>query len=83
VIARSPPGTFNLAAGKSHRVAEVISLVERHTGRAVPIRPQAAPPWDVHDSRLDIRRFTAATGWRPQVSLAEGIRRAAGGYTNG
>jgi nucleoside-diphosphate-sugar epimerase len=34
----------------------------------------------VQDSRLDTRRIVAATGWRPQVSLDEGIRRSTAGY---
>lgn len=77
VIARSLAGTFNLGAGESHRVREVISLAETHTGRPVLLRSTPAPAWDVHESRLNVSRFMAATGWRPQVSLDEGIRRAA------
>jgi nucleoside-diphosphate-sugar epimerase len=36
----------------------------------------------VQDSRLDPGLFTGATGWRPQVSLSEGIRRSVVGYLN-
>ena len=80
VIARRLTGLFNLSAGQSHRVSEVISLVIEHTGRPIELASQPAPAWDVHDSLLDNSRFVAATGWHPQVSLAEGIRRAAAGY---
>ena len=82
VLAQRLTGTFNLSAGESHSVTEVIGLVEKHTGRRVALQPQPAPAWDVHDSRLDNARFTAATGWKAAVSLDEGIRRAAAGYAD-
>lgn len=81
VLARRLTGTFNLSAGESHTVKEVIGLVEKHTGRRVALQPQPAPAWDVHDSRLDNSRFASTTGWKASVSLDEGIRRAAAGYT--
>lgn len=80
VLDRGLTGTFNLSAGESHRVDEVIRLAEHELGRPVALSPTAAPAWDVHDSLLANDKFVAATGWRPQVPLAEGIRRAAAGY---
>ncbi len=77
VIAHPCPGTYNLGAGESHSVREVITLAEIHTGRPVPLRSTPAPAWDVHDSRLNVSRFMTATGWRPQITLTEGIRQAA------
>jgi UDP-glucose 4-epimerase len=81
VVARRLTGTFNLAAGESHTVREVIALVEKHTGKKVALTFQPAPTWDVEDSRLDNRRLVAAASWQPQVSLDEGIRRSAAGYS--
>jgi len=75
-------GTFNLCAGESHDLREVLALVEQQTGAKIDLRLTPAPPWDVHDSRLDPSRFAQATGWRPLVPLAEGIRRAAVGYAS-
>ncbi|MSU45612.1 MAG: NAD-dependent epimerase/dehydratase family protein [Lacunisphaera sp.] len=80
VVARRLTGTFNLCAGESHTVREVIALVEKHTGKKIALSFQPAPAWDVEDSRLDNQRLAAAAGWRPQVSLDEGIRRSAAGY---
>ena len=82
VLARRLTGTFNLSAGESHSVSEVIALVEKHTGRRVTLQSQPAPAWDVQDSRLDNARLAAATGWKPAVNLDEGIRRAAAGYAH-
>jgi UDP-glucose 4-epimerase len=80
VVARRLTGTFNLGAGESHTVGEVIALVEKHTGRKIRLSHQPAPAWDVQDSRLGNGRLRAAADWRPLVSLDEGIRRAAAGY---
>ncbi len=80
VVARRLTGVFNLCAGESHTVREVLGLVEEITGRRIRLAHLPAPAWDVQDSRLDNARFVAATGWAPQVPLAEGIRRAAAGY---
>ncbi len=82
IINRRLTGTFNLCAGESHSVREVIALVEKHTGRTVALKCQPGPEWDVQDSRLANERIVAATDWQPQVSLSEGIRRAAAGYTH-
>jgi len=82
VIAKKLTGTYNLSAGESHSVREVIALVEKYSGRAINLQFQAAPDWDVQDSRLANERLVAATDWSPQVSLFEGIRRAAAGYAN-
>lgn len=80
VMSRRLTGVFNLAAGESHSVNEVIALVEEATEKQITLTHTSAPGWDVQDSRLDNTRLMTATGWQPQVSLAEGIRRAAAGY---
>jgi len=82
VISRKLTGTYNLSAGKSHSIREVIALVEKHSGQTINLRFQPAPQWDVKDSRLSNDQLIAVTEWRPQVSLVEGIRRAAAGYVH-
>lgn len=82
VIRRRLTGIYNLSAHTSHTVREVIALVEKNTGRTISLVHQPAPFWDVRDSQLDNRHFIAATGWQPQVSFAEGIRRASAGYVS-
>lgn len=77
VFMQRPTGTYNVASGQSHRVREVLDLVEKHCGRRIALAPAPAPAWDVHDSLLDRRKFSQATGWQPLITLDEGIRRAA------
>jgi nucleoside-diphosphate-sugar epimerase len=80
VITRRLTGTFNLSAGESHTVREVIALVEQQMGKKIAITYEAAPAWDVEASQLDNHKIMTATHWRPQVPLAEGIRRSVADY---
>ena len=79
VLERRLDGVFNVCAGESHTVGEVLAMVEEQVGRKIPLAHAPAPAWDVHDSRLDNAKLIAATGWHPRISLAEGIRREASG----
>ncbi len=76
VVTRRLTGVFNLSVGESHSVREVIALVEKHTEKKILLTFQPAPAWDVEDSRLANERFVSATGWRPLVSLEQGIRQS-------
>ena len=77
VIRLRPTGTFNVSCGESHTVNEVIACVEETLHRKIPTQRSPAHAWDVHDSLLDNAKLVAATGWKPSVQLAEGIRRTA------
>lgn len=72
-------GTFNVSLGESHTVNELISLTEQALGKTIRVQHIPAHAWDVHDSLLDNSKIQAAAGWRPRVSLSEGIQRAAAG----
>ena len=76
VIRRRLTGIYNVCSGESHSINEIIALAEQAAGRKITSAREAAHPWDVHDSLLDNARICAATGWRPQVTLVEGLRRA-------
>jgi UDP-glucose 4-epimerase len=77
IVRMRPRGVFNVSSGQSHTVNEVIQCVEQTLGKKIPIQHAAAHPWDVHDSLLDNTQLCTAINWRPLISLAEGIRRAA------
>jgi UDP-glucose 4-epimerase len=76
VVRHRPVGTFNVSHGESHTVTEVIGIVEEALGRKVKTQTARAHAWDVHDSLLDNSKLCGAVGWRPTVSLREGVRRA-------
>jgi UDP-glucose 4-epimerase len=73
------PGTvYNVCSGRAIRVREVGEMVARALGKPLGLlrwgaRPHRAdePRWQVGDNR----RFTAATSWRPRITVQEGLER--------
>lgn len=75
VLAHRLTGTYNVAAGQSRTVAQVLDAVERATGREISRRYSAPRAWDVHTSLLDVEKLRAAAGWAPQVAFEQGLER--------
>jgi UDP-glucose 4-epimerase len=67
-------GTYNVAAGRSVSLGDLVGMVEEITNRTVECRAAPAAPWDVRSGRYSHQALTAATGWKPSVDLAEGLR---------
>jgi len=66
---------FNLGSGVSHSVAEVIALACAAAGRDKAARQTGAVrPADVPETVADISAIGAALGWRPRITLEEGLR---------
>ncbi|MFA9479255.1 NAD-dependent epimerase/dehydratase family protein [Phycisphaerales bacterium AB-hyl4] len=68
---------FNIGGGVEHTVSllELTQLLRQLHGRSPTVRHGE---WRGGDQRYyvsDIRRFAAATGWRPRVSVREGVER--------
>ena len=68
-------GVYNIGYGKSHRVLEVLEMVERAIGRKLDLDFIPAPRWDVTDSRVDCESFFSAVNWRPSIDLETGVRK--------
>jgi UDP-glucose 4-epimerase len=68
-------GTYNIATGVETDVATVWSELSKVAGKR--IEPQLADlrPGELTHSCLDISRAERELGWRPEVPIAEGLRR--------
>ena len=71
----TPVGVYNVGVGEGCSLNSLRAVVERVTGRELRVQWQPARAVDVRGVVLDATRLRAATGWTPQVSLDEGIRR--------
>jgi nucleoside-diphosphate-sugar epimerase len=69
-------GTYNAGTGLSTSVQELAQTIAQLAGTSKPIvsRNQARPN-EVLDTVADIRRAEGDLGWRPRVSLRDGLKR--------
>jgi nucleoside-diphosphate-sugar epimerase len=71
----APGQVFNVSGGSSVDMLEVISTIEAELGESVPIEQIGDQPGDVARTGGDSTKAASLLGWRPEVSLREGIRR--------
>ncbi len=77
VAALAPLGyeIINLGGDRPQQVMELIRLIEERLGKSAEIEFEEAHPADVPATWADIRKAEKLLGWRPEVSLEEGIGR--------
>jgi NAD dependent epimerase/dehydratase len=70
---------YNSGSGRAVAIGEVVEAVVALTGCAKPVEAEAArfrpEKSEVRELLADAGRFSAATGWRPQTGLRDGIER--------
>jgi UDP-glucose-4-epimerase GalE len=64
---------FNLGAGRGHSVREVISTIEKVSGRIIPVRECPRRPGDPPVLVADSSRASQELGWAPNCSSLEEI----------
>jgi CDP-glucose 4,6-dehydratase len=73
---------FNAGGGAPHRVLDVVKLIVRLAGRDIEpdIRGQGTPAHEIDRQWVDAAKLHQLTGWRPLVTLEEGLRRTIDWY---
>jgi UDP-glucose 4-epimerase len=76
-------GVYNLGTGERVDFNTVVELINTELGTSV--NPDYVPnPISkdvyIHDTCADHTKMTDATGWKPQISLQEGIERVCSAY---
>jgi len=86
-IAKTPQaeGILNIGSGEPRSLREVAEQLRELTGRRAEIGFGEIPfsPTQVMHLQADIARINALTGWGPQVSLEEGLRRTVAWHQQG
>lgn len=70
---------YNAGSGVGHSTNAVLAMIDRHardSGLVVEVVHKPARSFDVAVNVLDCRRLAAATGWKAQITLADGVDRA-------
>jgi UDP-glucose 4-epimerase len=70
-----PHHVFNVASGEGRSVLDILAVLGRQLGRLPEVTHTPARSFDVPANVLDYSRLRAETGWRPRVSLDEGVAR--------
>lgn len=68
-------GTYNIATSVETDVLSVWSELSRAAGKHIEPELADLRPGELTHSRLDVSRAERELGWRPQVPIAEGLRR--------
>ena len=75
VLDGSVVGTFNIGSGKEISVLDIIQHLSTVVGADLPRDHQPEVVGEMERSALDATKARATFGWKPAVSLEDGIRR--------
>ncbi len=68
-------GAFNIAGGVPVRTGELFDAVQAACGTNLTAVAGPARPSEIKENWLDVSRAERVLGWRPEVSLADGLAR--------
>ncbi|MDB6072731.1 MAG: fcf [Verrucomicrobiaceae bacterium] len=74
VIRHRLTGVVNVASGEATELADLIEMVKHAALKPLTIEPRPGAAWDVTDNRLDITLLQSKTGWKPGITIEEGVR---------
>ena len=82
VAALKPSGfsVINLGGDRPVSLTKIISYIERSSGKKALIEHTDRHPTDVEVTAADIRRAGQILGWRPRISLEDGIKETVDWY---
>jgi len=69
----SPGRAYNVGGGSRVSVNDVLTIIERISGRQLDVRREPAQKGDMRDTYADTSRARAELGFAPATSLADGL----------
>ena len=77
-------GLYNAGSGESHSVRDVAERVGDLTGRRKPLHVSGpVRPNEILDVVADVSRATTSLGWRPRISLTDGLQETIASMAHG
>jgi UDP-glucose 4-epimerase len=67
--------TYNIGSGKGIVMKDIIKEIEKIVGKRLKIINKDERKGDPHELIADISKIQKEIGWRPQISLAQGLRK--------
>ena len=72
---KAPFYLVNVGLGKSISVLDLVKKIVKHSGRKLKIELDPSKPTIRYKLALNIRRAKAIYGWKPEISLDQGIQK--------
>ncbi len=76
-MAESPPDVINIGFGQAHSLLNVMKHIENILGVSALIKFEPGRSIDVYKNVLDISLAQKSLGWRPKVSIVDGLSQTA------
>jgi len=80
---RERAGTFNIGWGKEVTVLELLDALQRAAGTSVEPKLEPLRPGELDRSAIDSSAAAEALGWRPEISLEDGVAETYRWYAGG
>jgi len=74
-LTTSKPHVFNVSSGIGHSIQAIVEILRGEIETPLDVIYQPGRGFDVPSNVLDSSRLQTETGWQPNISLEEGIRR--------
>ncbi|HEY4346334.1 MAG TPA: GDP-mannose 4,6-dehydratase [Gaiellaceae bacterium] len=74
IAAMAGSGTYNVGGAHEASLNETIALLEEISGRTLEVERDEAVPGDQKRTAADTSRIRSELGWKPRVSLEDGLR---------
>jgi len=71
----SAGAVYNVGGGEEASMLDAIAILERVSGRTLPVSHVEVAKGDVRRTRADVSSIRAALGWEPRTSLEHGLAR--------
>ncbi|MBI3570883.1 MAG: SDR family oxidoreductase [Gammaproteobacteria bacterium] len=68
-------GVFNVGTGKRHSLLQLLTCLEKLSGKRIERLHQPARPGDIQHSCADVSRLTNTFGGAPATSFAQGLKK--------
>ena len=75
LVAEGATGIFNVASGQPTSINGIISMIELSLNKVVAKSYRLPGAWDVQKGRYSNYRLNNVTGWKPQISIEDGIKK--------
>jgi UDP-glucose 4-epimerase len=73
LIAKKETGIFNVTSSQPISINQLVSIIETRLDIVIPKNYRSSGCWDVQKGCYSNDRLKVVTGWKPEISIEEGV----------